>query len=203
MIKAEKHTIHLIVGAKFKRHGAVTMPLFRRAKVLSNFDLIIYWTDKLLDKWRAQSKNHIHTDIVQQSQNLLMQIFGFIAFDFDLGTLNDDSNTKGENELYHAMSDLLSVVNVVFYAPKLFSDIYLTLNLRYRRARAIIQQYVYQMIEQELSETEESRAQRNRTSLIASLVASLQQDEKLEATKREEDKRGNDHPRGNAFYFDL
>jgi len=43
------------------------MPLFRRAKIISNFDLIIDSTDKLLDKWRAQPKDQIHTDIVQQS----------------------------------------------------------------------------------------------------------------------------------------
>jgi len=49
------------------------------------------------------------------------------------------------------------------------------------------------MVEQELGENEESRAQRKRTSLIASLVASLQIDEKLEATKREEDKKGKDY----------
>jgi hypothetical protein len=55
------------------------------------------------------------------------------------------------------------------------------------------------MIEQELGETEESRTQRKRTSLIASLVASLQPDEKLEATKREEDKKGKDY--FNIFYI--
>lgn len=166
------------------------MPLFRRAKVISNFDLIIDCVDKLLDKWRVQSKDYIHTDIVQQSQNLLLLIFGFIAFDFDLGTLNDYDHVKGRNELNQAFEDLLNTINVAFFAPKLISTIYLKLNPRYQRARSIIQKYVYQMVEQELEESEESRTQRKRTSLIASLVASLQTDEKLEATKPEEDKKG-------------
>jgi hypothetical protein len=46
------------------------------------------------------------------------------------------------------------------------------------------------MIEQELRETPEMRAERKRTSLIASLVDSLQEDEKLEAKKSEETKKG-------------
>jgi hypothetical protein len=46
------------------------------------------------------------------------------------------------------------------------------------------------MIEQELRQTPEMRSERKRTSLIASLVNSLQQDEKLEEKKLEEDKKG-------------
>jgi cytochrome P450 len=192
MIRVEKYILSLILGAKFNRHGAVTMPLFRRAKIISNFDLIIDWTDKLLDKWRAQSKDHIHTDIVEDAQSLLLQIFGFIAFDFDLGAFVDHTHTKGTNELNKALDDMISIMNIVFFSPRFFSKIYLTLNLRYRRARATVEQYLDRMIEQELGESEESRTQRKRTSLIASLVASLQQDEKLEASKCEEDKRGKD-----------
>ncbi|UJR27840.1 hypothetical protein I4U23_009106 [Adineta vaga] len=180
-----------IIGPTFKRHGAVTLPLFRRGKITSNFDLVVDCVDKLLDQWRVQSKNHLHTDIVQQSQNLLLQIFGLIAFDFDLGILNQDDNQhKEKNDLNQALDDILSVVNVVFYTPRLFSRIYLTLNPRYRRARTIVQKYIYRMIEQELGETDDSRMQRKRTSLIASLVGALQQDEKAEAMKREEDKKG-------------
>jgi cytochrome P450 len=192
MIRIEKYKFPRILGAKFKRHGAVSMPLFRRAKILPNFDLIIDWTDKLLDKWRAQPKDLIHTDIVQQTENLLLQIFGFIAFDFDLDAFVDHTHTKGKNELCEALHDVLNILNIVFFSPTLFSRIFLTLNLRYRRARATIEKYLYRMIEQELGESEESRVKRKRTSLIASLVTSLQQDEKLEASKREEDKRGKD-----------
>jgi len=157
--------------------------------------------DKLLDKWRSQSKDYIHTDVVQQSQNLLLQIFGFIAFDFDLGCLDDDNHVNGKNELNQALEDLLNTINIAFYAPRFIGNIYLTLNLRYRRARAILQKYIYRMVEQELGESEESRTQRKRTSLIASLVASLQTDEKLEATKREEDKKGKDYLNIYRFHF--
>ena len=46
------------------------------------------------------------------------------------------------------------------------------------------------MIEQELEETPQARFERKKTSLIASLVASLQEDEKIEASKSDEEKKG-------------
>lgn len=62
--------------------------------------------------------------------------------------------------------------------PTILRRIYLFLNPRYRHAKSIINRYLERMIEQELRETSETRAERKRTSLIASLVDSLQQDEK-------------------------
>ncbi|CAF1381704.1 unnamed protein product [Adineta steineri] len=79
---------------------------------------------------------------------------------------------------------------MIIYLPRILSSIYLQLNHRHRRAQTIIERYLCQMIEQELSESPESISQRKRTCLIASLVASLQKDEKAEAMKSEEEKRG-------------
>ena len=162
------------LGTTFKRYGAVTMSMFRRGKITPNFDLIVDCVDKLLNLWRAQPKDHVHTDITIQSENLLLQIFGHIAFDFDLDALN---SSHGRNELNQALTDYLSSINIVFYAPSFIARTYLALNSRYQRARKTMDQYIRRMIEQELNETEESRAKRKRTSLIASLVSSLQQQE--------------------------
>jgi len=180
----------IILGAKFKRHAAVTLPLFRRGKIISNFDLIVDCTDKLLDNWHKKTKDHVHTDIVQQSQNLLLQIFGLIAFDYDLETLDYNNEKKGNNELTQALNDMLSAMEIIYYAPRTFSIIYLKLHLRYQRARRIIKKHLIQMIEQELNENSKSRLERKRTCLIASLVDSLQQDEKAEAMKTEEERKG-------------
>jgi hypothetical protein len=46
------------------------------------------------------------------------------------------------------------------------------------------------MIDNEMAETQESIAQRKRTCLIASLVASLQENEEAEAKKSENEKKG-------------
>jgi len=142
-----------------------------------------------LNKWRASPAEKVHLDIVQQCQNLLLVIFGFIAFDYDLETLDDDSTTSN-NDLTQALRDLLSIFHTTIHSPIFVSNIYLKLNPRYRRARATIERYCNQIIEQELAENPESIAQRQRTSLIASLVSSLQQDERAEAKKSEEEKKG-------------
>lgn len=163
--------------------------LFRRSKIISYQDLIVECVDKLFDKWRADSSERVHMNIVQQCQNLVLAIWGFIAFDYDLETL-DDTNVLSKNELTRALLDLLRTAQTVLHSPTILSIIYLKLSPQYRRAEAIIRQYCNSIIEHELTQSSESIAQRKRTSLIASLVSSLQQDEKAKAMKNEEEKQG-------------
>ncbi len=117
---------------------------------------------------------------------MLLQIFGQIAFDYNLETLEN----KGNNLLTQALNDMLNVLDIIYYAPRTFAIVYLKLHFRYQRARRIIDQYLNQMIEQELNENLQSPLERKRTCLIASLVASLQQDENVEAMKNEEARKG-------------
>jgi hypothetical protein len=164
------------------------MPLFRRAKIINNFGLIIDCTDKLLSNWRARPSQHIHCDIVQQCQKLLLEIFGLISFDYDLETL-DECNSS-QNELTKALHDFMSTFEWIFLLPSIVGTIYTKLSPQHRRAKAIIERYIYQMIDNEMAETQESIAQRKRTCLIASLVASLQENEEAEAKKSENEKKG-------------
>ncbi|CAF1425920.1 unnamed protein product [Rotaria sordida] len=173
-------------GTKFKRHASITMPLFRHGKIVSNFDLIIDCTDELLNNWRSSSSDHIHCDIVQQCQNLLLEIFGFIGFDYDFGTLRGTDN----NELAQALKYYIGTLEFGSYLPSFLFGAYLKLSPKCRQTHATIKRHLYRMIEQELTETPESRAQRKKTSLIASLIASLQTDEQAEERKSEEEKKG-------------
>ncbi|CAF1445348.1 unnamed protein product, partial [Rotaria sp. Silwood1] len=175
--------------AKFKRHGALTMPLFRRSKIISNISIIIEGTDKLLERWRARPSGQVHTDIIEQCQNLLLEIFGLIAFDYDLETL-DKNDSGNKNELTKALRDIMSTFRMTVYAPRIISIIYLKWSSRYQQAQATVERYLNKMIEQEMVESPDSIAQRKKTSLIASLVSSLQTDERAEARKKEEDKKG-------------
>jgi cytochrome P450 len=140
-----------------------------------------------LNNWRNQSTEQVHTDITQQTQNLTLAIFGFIGFDYDLETLN---GRKKNNELTEALRYVMSLFEIVSLSPRTLGMIYLKLNRRYQKSQTIIDKYLNQMAEKELNENPESRAERKRTCLIASLVASLQKDEKVEAMKNEEDKKG-------------
>ncbi|CAF4524344.1 unnamed protein product [Rotaria sp. Silwood2] len=119
----------------------------------------------------------------------MLAIFGFIAFDYDLRTLEEDHKT-GSNELAEALEVINNAFQLVTYAPRWLSILYLKLSSRHQRAKKLVEQYLYRIIEQEMNESPELRAQRKRTSLIASLVGSIPFDEKNEATKREEEKTG-------------
>jgi hypothetical protein len=154
-------------------------------------DPIIDCTDKLLTRWRTyyNDPEEIHLNLIEQSQQLLLAIFGYVAFDYDLQTLDDEYNTN-KNELTHALHIHLDAILICIQLPRIITQIYLLLNIKYRQSRSTIDRHLQQMIEQELRETPQMRTERKRTSLIASLVDSLQQDEKLEANKSEETKKG-------------
>jgi cytochrome P450 len=179
-----------ILGAEYHRHSTIVKPLFRRNKVNAYYDTIIDCTDKLLNRWRNYNNDtkQIHLNMIEQCQQLLLAIFGYVAFDYDLQTLDDEYNSR-TNELTQAFHIHLGAGSAVLQLPTIMGRIYLY-NPVYRRARSIIDRYLHQMIEQELRETSEARAERKRTSLIASLVDSLQKDEKLEEKKPEEEKKG-------------
>lgn len=179
----------IYIGAQYKRHAAVISPLLRRNKVLSNFQLILNCTDKLLNNWRDKPSEKIHTDIVQQCQNLLLALFGHIGYDYDLETLNDDG-TENNNELTREFRYKMKLFLTISFAPRFLSKIYVNLSQRYRQSQAIMSKYLNQIIEKELNENSESIAERKRTCLVASLVSSLQVDEKAEAMKDESDKKG-------------
>ncbi len=181
-----------IIGPKYKRHATIILPLFRRGKIVNNLDLIIDCTDKLLDQWRSltgNEPNHIHRNIVDQCQNLSLAIFGFIAFDYDLQILEESSINKN-NKLREALSDFLKIFLLTIPVPTFISKIYLKISPRYRHTMIIMNDYLNQMIEKEQRKTPEEIAERKRTSLIASLIDSLQQDEKAEAAKPEQEKKG-------------
>ena len=182
-------TMFLLLGSQFKRHASVTLPLFRRAKIISYFDLITDCVDKLITRWRSRPKDQVNTDIFTQCQHLLLAIFGFIGFDYDLQVLDEESETS-TNELAEALQEFSSVFQTVIYTPPWLSRAYLKMNSRHQRAKRIIEKYLYSMIEQEINESSESRAQRKRTSLIASLVTSLQSDETIESMKNEDERKG-------------
>ena len=166
--------------------------MFRGSKIFHHLDTIIDCTDKLLDRWRQiNDPNKIHLNINEETRQLLLAIFGFIAFDYDLQIFDYQCKSKEkEEELISSMDTFFNTIVRIVEMPIIIGRIYLFFNLKYRRARLILNRYIQQIIDQELKQTVEMRIERKRTSLIASLVSSLQQDENVEARKPEEDKQG-------------
>ncbi|CAF0785195.1 unnamed protein product [Rotaria sordida] len=178
-------------GANYKRHATIVLSLFRGAKVLSNLHLIYDCTDKLLDVWRSQADDpsYIHLDMVKDCQNLLLDIFGFIGFDYDLQTLGNDDSSQS-NRLKKSLKDYLDVIALALLLPVTIAKIYVKFNSRYRQALNVIREYTDRIIEQEQSKGSETILERKRKCLIASLVGSRQQDEKIELALPEEKRKG-------------
>ncbi|CAF3510932.1 unnamed protein product [Rotaria sp. Silwood1] len=102
----------------------------------------------------------------------------------------DGEDISKKNELLRALRDMISSIMPIIYLPTIVAKIYVTLSLRQRRARKVIERYIDKMIQHELAASSESVVQRKRTSLIASLVDALQNNQKLESIKSEEEKKG-------------
>lgn len=168
-------------GAKYKRHAAVTLPLFRRGRIVSQIEVIRECTEKiLLEQWRQCGEKVLHEDIVDQCQTLLLTIFGWIAFDYDL-----QSSTR--KDLTQALKQFLDTFTKTLYMPEFLAKIYLKFDRQYARSMSTIEKYLDRIIEQEQSQDEHSVEQRKRTSLIASLVHSLQSHP---STPNEDEMRG-------------
>ena len=177
----------ICVGAKYKRHASVSYPWFRGRKIYTHLDTILDCTDQLIDQWRrTNDRNEIHLDINEQTQQLLLEIFGLIAFDYDL-QIFDHRDEQTQKELIASMDVFFNAIARIVEMPKFIGRVYLFCNFKYRHARSILNNCIERIIDQELAETASMRAERKRTSLIASLVSSLQENETI---KSEEDKRG-------------
>jgi hypothetical protein len=130
-------------------HAILILPLFRWKQIISNVDLIINSTHQiLLEKF---NDSYVHCDIVDQFHKLLLSIFTFIAFDYDLE---------------------MSTAN--FFCRNLLEKF----NSKYHRLISIIKKYFVR--------NNWNNNKRKRTSLIASLIHSLQINQ---STKSGEDKK--------------
>lgn len=165
------------------------MPLFRRAKIIPQLDTIVNCTDKLLHNWRLQFNGEIHTNILDQCQKLLLNLFGLIAFDYELHTFDENTDPTSE-QVKKALMGMLSAFRILIYSPRWIAMAYTKLSPSYRRSQKFLKYFVNQIVKQELSNESSLISERKKTCLIASLVAALQKDENVEAMKAEEDKKG-------------
>lgn len=129
---------------------------------------------------------HVRLDMIECSEQLLLDIFGFIAFDFDLQNLAGESKAPG-NDLSQALLTYLRTSAFFVQLPSMAGQIYMLLNFRYRRAQRIIEEYLSRMIARE---TSIARNDHMRATLIGSMVDSLTTDEHLEAMQDNADQHG-------------
>jgi len=130
--------------------------------------------------------------MTEECQNLLFEIFGFVALDYHLEAFDKDIN-QNKTELMQSIRIVLSTTATILQLPNIFAKIYLKFNSKYRQAHSIIRQYSNEIIKYQLLQSSDSISERKRSSFIAALMSSLQEDEVSESMKNEEEKKGEEN----------
>lgn len=165
----------ILTGERYKRHARIMLPAFKRAKVIQHIDTIIECTDRFIQQYLED--NEVHTDLVNQCQILTMNVFGLIAFDYDIQNYRDSgSKVPIPDLIFHTL-----FIMFLSCLPRWMVSIYIKLNWRLQRIHRQIRELMEKIVEHEQNNlhTTEQRRPRN---LIASLVSSLNEEANDEHT---------------------
>jgi len=163
-------------GEAWKRHARFVLPMFKRAKILPYLDTISTCIDRFIDEQFVKQDGKIHTDLVIQCQNVLLNIIALIGFDYDLesSSLTDGfSLRKALNDFVYYGNQFVLKTGIPFWLGKLI----LLVHWKYQRALRTIKHYVINIIteEEERQQTEFISSNRPQN-IIASLVSSVKND---------------------------
>ncbi|CAF1598274.1 unnamed protein product, partial [Didymodactylos carnosus] len=87
-----KHALVTLIGPEFKRHAKAVLPMLKKNKFIPQIPIMTNCVDKLITIWKERYENKdniICTCIVSDSQQLMLDMFTLIAFDYDFGNLNN------------------------------------------------------------------------------------------------------------------
>lgn len=136
-----------------------------------------------MDPWRTFEKDHVHQDVLDQTQNLLLRLISYIAFDFD-------SESQYEHDISPALKDFVAIFTKTLFMPSMIAQFYLKYSNRYQQCLSTIHTYLNRIIDEEVDESQHTTQQRKRISLIGSLVHSLEKNSEKESKKTEAEKEG-------------
>jgi cytochrome P450 len=160
------HSIFVLKGPKWKRHIRVMLPMFKRAKIIHYLDAIIECTDRFIDG--HLSDNHIHGDLKVHCQSLLMNIIGFIGFNYDLESVMNSSLKKALEDFAFQASLIMMIPSI----PRWLIKLYFKLNWRYQRSQQLLRELTEKIVEQEQNNQNTMENERPKN-LIASFISSL------------------------------
>ncbi|CAF3207272.1 unnamed protein product [Rotaria sp. Silwood2] len=158
--------------------------------------------DHLISIWKQRFENKkdaICTCLVDDNQQLMLDMFTLLTFDYDLGNLKRLSeaaslSNRGEKSKLSEFSQALSIwLNgfkrvTVNGMPLIVNYYLLKFDRTYQKALKTLENYAEKVIAKCQQETDLNKKPIN---LVASLVSSLQKDEVLEQSKCETEKNRN------------
>lgn len=171
-------------GNAWKRHACFMLPMFRRCKVLPYFDIITQCIDRFIDQRFSKQNGTIHTDLVIQCQQVLLNIIAQIAFNYDFDALSatDSMNLRQAfNDMIHCANRFALMAGMPLWMAKLI----LRMNFKFQRALRITKQHVMLIIEREQKrQQQQDNSTDTPTTLISSLVRAIESDSSSLSVKR-------------------
>jgi cytochrome P450 len=122
-------------GDFWRRQRRLAQPAFHRDRITGYGDVMIDYTERMLDQWADGETREVHEDLM----HLTLLIVAKVLFDADLAS---DVNAVGK-ALDMAMAEIASRFRRPFRIP---DAIPLPGNLRYRKAVGLLDEVVYRII---------------------------------------------------------
>jgi cytochrome P450 len=122
-------------GEFWRRQRRLAQPAFHRDRVTSYGDVMIAYTEQMLDQWSVGETREVHEDLM----HLTLLIVAKVLFDADVAS---DVNAVGK-ALDMAMAEIAARFRRPFRIP---DAIPLPGNLRYRKAVGLLDEVVYRII---------------------------------------------------------
>ncbi|CAF0902462.1 unnamed protein product [Didymodactylos carnosus] len=190
-----------LIGSKYKRHAKAIVPMLRKHRFKSQISIIVNYVDQLIHIWKDRYENQddaICTCILTDNQQLMLDTFTRLTFDYDLGNLkhlskiaklNDSEDKIKLLELGPALSIWLDALRRVITngMPSFVNDFLLKTDKKYQNALRTLENNAENIIRKCQQEMDPNKRPVN---LVASLVSSLQKDEALERRKPEKEQTG-------------
>ncbi|CAF1190096.1 unnamed protein product [Rotaria sordida] len=190
-----------LVDSKYKRHAKAIVPMLRKHRFQSQISIIINYVDQLIHIWKDRYENQndpICTCILTDNQQLMLDTFTRLTFDYDLGNLKHlsklmkQSNSEDKiqpSELGVALSIWLDALTRVATngMPSFVNDLLLKIDKKYQNALKTLKTNAENMIRKCQEEMDPNNRPVN---LVVSLVSSLQKDEASEKRKPETEQIG-------------
>ena len=190
-----------LMGSKYKRHAKAIVPMLRRHRFESQITIITKYADQLIHIWKDRYENHddtVCTCVLNDNQQLMLDTFTRLTFDYDLGNLkhlskiaklSDSEDKITPSELGIALSVWFDTLRRVTTngMPSFVNNFLLKIDKTYQNALRTLENNAENMIRKYQEEMDPNNRPVN---LVASLVFSLQKDEGSERRKPEKEQTG-------------
>jgi cytochrome P450 len=172
--------LFVVRGDTWKRHARIILPSFKRVKVLPYLDATVKCVDRLIDKHYVKYDGQIHTDVVVQCQDCLLNLITLITFGYDLET-STEIDVANLRQAFHDFAQYANEFLMSGGIPNWIGKLILMLHWKFQRASRTIKKSVIHIVTEAQKWQQDKSASSNKLrSLLVSLIASVKDESSSE-----------------------